>query len=220
MTNIVSSRTRRHFLSASAMLFVLSGCGNLIGPSIPPGKIYVLQPVLPTPSAMPESSWQLSVARPEASASLATDRIVLIRNDTLDYYADAQWTDSLPQLVQNALVGALEASSVFRTAGPDVESTHTDYVLQPEIKAFEARYTQENGPPAVVVDIIVKLIAARSGLIIAQREFHYEQSASANSVPAVVTAFDAAVSAVLADIVNWVDQTGPANSATTGAGNG
>lgn len=216
MTNIASLRTRRGFLTAGAMLFVLSGCGDLIAPPLPPRKIYVLQPVLPAPSEMPEAPWQLSVARPEASASLATERIALVREGVLDYYSDAQWTDSLPQLVQNVLVGALEASSVFRTTGPDVESIHTDYVLQPEIKSFEARYTHDDTTPTVVVDVTLKLIAARSGAVVAQRDFHGEQNASENSVPAAVIAFDGAVSAALADIVRWVDETTLAHGAAGG----
>lgn len=212
-----SRQTRRGFLSASALLFVLSGCGNLIGPENPPGKIYVLAPRLLPPPTMPAIPRQLSIAGPEASASLATNRIALIRNDTLDYYADAQWTDPVPQLVRNLLVESIEQSGAMRAVGMDVEGIRADYILQTEIKSFEARYAQENGPPTAVIDITIKLVGTHSGTIVAARKFHHEAAATENSIPAAVAAFDTAASATLADVVRWISETAPNLDASASA---
>src|SRR5215469_7235640 len=44
-----------------------------------------------------ETCIPMAVSRPETTASLATDRIALRRDLTLDYYAGAQWNDAAPR---------------------------------------------------------------------------------------------------------------------------
>jgi cholesterol transport system auxiliary component len=193
---------RRHAIAAGASFLALSACGSLLSSPSEPGKIYVLSPNLATAPAPSRTSWQLVVARPEASASLTTERIALLRGAEMDYYADAQWTDAVPQLLQNLLVEAIEKSGV--AVARDVQGIKADYILQTEIRAFDARYDQADAPPRIEVDIMAKLIAQRTAAFVAAREFRREAQAAANSVPAAVAAFDQAVSAILADIAGWV----------------
>lgn len=191
--------TRRHAILASAVL--LSGCGSLIGPANEPGKIYVLSPNIAAGSSA-RTTWQLAVAKPEASASLATERIAIVRGNEMDFYADAQWADGAPQLLQNFLVGALEKNGV--AAAKDVEGIKADYILQTEIHAFDARYDQGDAPPKIEIDVTARLIAVHDSAILAAREFREEAQASANSVTAAVAAFDQAMAAILTDVVHWV----------------
>jgi cholesterol transport system auxiliary component len=198
----MTNQSRRHLLLTGTSLLVLTGCGHLFGPDQDPGKIYVLSPNLPAVAGTQRTSWQIAVAQPEASSSLATDRIAIRRAEEMDYYADAQWTDSAPQLLQNLFVQALEKSGV--NAATDVTGIHADYILQSELRAFEARYDQPDAAPTIVVAVTVKLLMARTAAIAASRDFHVEQPASANNVAAAVAAFDQAVAALLGQIVPWV----------------
>ena len=195
---------RRHFLFAGASLFALSGCSSLhlLEPSQELGKMYVLSPNLPSVAGVQHPSWQIAVMGPEASSSLATDRIAIRRGDQMDYYANAQWTDAAPQLLQNLFVQALERNGV--TAASDVAGIHADYTLQSELHTFEARYDHGDGAPTVVVDVTVKVVASRSAAIVASHEFHLEQPASANSVDAAVEAFSQAVASLLGQVVPWL----------------
>lgn len=195
---------RRHFLFAGASLFALTGCSglHLLEPSQDLGKMYVLSPTLPTVSGAQHSSWQIAVQQPEAPSSLSTDRIAILRGAEMDYYAGAQWTDAAPKLLQTLFVEALEKNGV--NAATDVAGIHADYILQSELRTFEARYDSGDAPPSIVVDITVKLMVPRTAAIAASRTFHLEQAASANSVAAAVAAFDQAMSALLAEILPWV----------------
>src|SRR5271170_1131934 len=208
MNDTVSNSTlnRRRILVAGSSLLVLSGCGHLFGPENAPGQMYVLSPALPAAAAASRLPWQLAVAKAEASESLATDRIAIRRGAIMDYYADAQWSDAVPALLQNLLVEALEKNGALMSVASDVAGIRADYILQTEVHAFEARYDNGDAAPVIVVDLTVKLVTARTAEIAAAREFHQEQPASANSVPAAVAAFDQALSAILADIVPWVRQ--------------
>ena len=191
--------TRRVAILAGAAL--LSGCGSLIGPQNEPGKIYILSPNTAARSGT-RTAWQLAVAKPEASASLATERIALVRGNEMDFYADAQWADATPQLLQSSLVEAFEKGGV--AAAKDVEGIKADYILQTEIRAFDARYDQGDAPPKIEIDVSARLIAVHDAAILAAREFRQEAQATANSVPAAVAAFDQAMAALLSDVVRWV----------------
>jgi cholesterol transport system auxiliary component len=191
--------TRRHAILAGAVL--LSGCGSLIGPTNEPGKIYVLSPNIAARGGT-RTTWQLAVAKPEASASLATERIAIVRGNEMDFYADAQWTDAAPQLLQNFLVEALEKNGV--AAAKDIEGIKADFMLQTALNAFDARYDQGDAPPKIEIGVTARLMAVHDAAILATREFRGEAQASANSVPAAVAAFDQALAAVLSDVVSWV----------------
>lgn len=200
--------SRRHIVLAASSV-ALAGCGSLhlLEPSNAPGKIYVLAPNLPQIAGARRPAWQIAVATPDASASLTTDRIAIRRQEEFDYYADAQWTDSVPQLLQRLFVEALEKNGV--AAATDVAGLRADYILTSEIRGFEARYDHGDAPPTIVVDITVKIMAARTAAIVASRQFHQEQPASANSVAAAVAAFDAAMSAILEQVTRWVLEAAP-----------
>ena len=200
----MNDQTRRHLLFTGASLFALSGCSSLhlLEPSQELGRMYVLSPNVPVVAGAQRPSWQIAVEQPEAPASLSTDRIAIRRGEEMDYFADSQWTDSAPKLLQNFFVEALEKNGV--TAATDVAGIHADYILQSELRTFEARYDHGDAAPTVVVDVTVKLMVVRTAEIAASRDFHLEQPASANSVAAAVTAFDQAVAALLGRIVPWV----------------
>jgi cholesterol transport system auxiliary component len=200
----MTDQSRRNLLFTGASLFALSGCSglHLLEPSQDLGKMYVLSPDLPSVADARRPSWQMAVAQPEAPSSLSTDRIAIRRAEEMDYYANAQWTDAAPKLLQTLFVQALEKNGA--NAASDLSGIHADYILQSELRTFEARYNNGDAPPTIIVDVTVKLMTAHTGAITASRNFHLEQPASANNVAAAVAAFDQAVAALLGQIVPWV----------------
>ena len=211
MPSLVALTRRNVFVSGAAVL-ALGGCGSLLGPSGPPAQIYRLDPVFPAPSPGPPVSWQLAVARPLSSQTLDTERIALVRGAAMDYFADAQWNDSVPRLVQALLVDAFERSGRILAVARESEGVRADYMIETEIRDFDAQYATENGAPTVVVDIMARLLGAH-GAVIASRNVRLSQPAGANSVANVVTAFDQALGATLEQVVDWTLQApAPAHS--------
>jgi cholesterol transport system auxiliary component len=196
-------QTRRTVLVGGASTVCLAACSGIIGPTNAPAQIYVLAPDLQAMPQLGKVSWQLSVGRPEASESLSVERIALRRGATMDYFADGQWTDNVPLLIQTLLVEAFEKSGRIGAVAKDLAAIRADYILESELHGFEARYDGGDAAPTVVVDITAKLLAAKSRDIASVHDARHESRASVNSVPAVVSAFDEATSAVLEDIVAW-----------------
>lgn len=194
---------------AGVLLLLLAGCGSLLGPSNPPLQIYVLRPRLEALQDVPTASWQIAVARPEMAQMLDTDRVALVRGATMDYYADAQWTDTASRLLQTDLMAAFEKSGKILGVGRDTGEVRADYVLQTQVRDFEAQYVSDNGAPSVAVVISARLTAARTREVIATFEASRSVAAAQNTVPAVVEAFDQATSAALEDIARWALQAPP-----------
>jgi len=195
------------FFIAALTCLVAAGCGSLIGPSNPPAKIYRLNPETTAQPVGTAVTWQLAVARPDASRTLDSDRMALLRGSVMDYYADAQWNDSVPRLVQSLLVEAFDRSGRVQAATAD-SNVRADLILTTELRDFEAQYDSANAAPTVVIDIQAKLLDPR-GQVIASLDSRQTARASQDSVGSVVDAFNQAMAAALAQIVGWTLQATP-----------
>ncbi len=201
MTNTMRN-TRRALLLAAPLLFALTGCGGLLGPSNPPPQIYVLNPAY-APADAPVVNWQLSVLRPDGADVYDTQRIAILREGVMDYYADAQWTDETEPLVERLVVTGFEKSGRIAAVARDREGLHADDLLQIEIRSFVARYDDADGAPTADVELVAKLMTADRRTVIGTLDSHHEARASTNSVPAAVAAFNVATGQTIDEIVAW-----------------
>ncbi|HET7334972.1 MAG TPA: ABC-type transport auxiliary lipoprotein family protein [Rhizomicrobium sp.] len=198
------------FVLAGFMALVLGGCSSIIGPG-PSPKLYTLNPSFERAAAGEPVNWQLVVATPVATQSLDSVRIALSQTPlTMDYYANAVWVDRAPVMVQGLLVHAFEKSGQISAVARDNGSIRPDYILQTELRNFEARYDVPDTAPVAVVHIGARIIAIPSRKVIGVSEANEEVQASANSVPAVVDAFNRATGAAIAKITTWTLRTAPA----------
>lgn len=194
---------RRALLVTGVSALTLSACSGIIGPPEPPPLYMLKGSALPT-SGGPRVAWQLSIVLPESADSLDTNRIALVQpGDQMDYYANSSWQDRLPFLVQSALIEAFEGSGRIAGVGRDTEGLKSQYLLETDIRDFQARYDVADGVPTAVVRIAAKLIAARGRTIVQSLVAHSEVAAGQNSVPSAVMAFNQALTATLGQIVDW-----------------
>ncbi len=190
---------------AAAILFSLAACGTFGPPAAP--QLYVLAPQAHALDDAPQVSWQLVVGEPDAPDSLNSARIALMRGVTMDYYANAAWADRAPALIQGALVDAFDKSGKIAAVARDTEGVRGDYRLESVLKDFSAHYDGDNGMPTVTVRIVARLVKDRQ--IVASIDSVQTEQANANTVPAVVVAFDSALSASLEQIAGWALKAAP-----------
>ena len=194
---------RRFLLIAGTCAVALSACSGIVGPPEPP-PLYVLRPPVPPAGGGPRVDWQLSIVLPDAPDSLDTNRIVLQHpNGTMDYYADASWPDRLSLLVQSALIDAFEASNRISAVGRDTDGLKSDYLLQTDIRDFEAIYETDDTAPSVVVRIDARIVNQRTRAIVQALNARAEVDSEANTVPAVVAALNQALGQVMGQIAGW-----------------
>jgi cholesterol transport system auxiliary component len=145
----------------------------------------------------------LLVDVPASAAALDSERIALSRSaTTVDYFADAAWTDRAPLMVQSLIVQSFENSGRITAIGRESLALRGDYVLRPELRHFEADYAG-GAVPSAHVQISVKLVKAPDRVIVGQQVFDAAVPAAANLVPAIVDAFNTALHKATRQIVDW-----------------
>lgn len=194
---------RRSVLGAASCLMPLAGCSLLFPEPAP--QLYRLTPRMNDARMASTVRKQLVIVVPVAPQSLDTDRIALTRNrTTLAYFADSTWTDRVPVLMQGLLVEAFENSGRIVAVGRNSSALTPDYLLETELREFQARYAEPNEQqPTVVVRMVVKLVKMPDRQIIDSTLAAEQASAARNNVDSIVDAFDTAVGRVLNQIVEW-----------------
>ena len=197
----MSALTRRMVLLA--LPAALAGCSSILQGK-PPPKLYTLTPVRDFPATLPKVNSQVLVDPPTADGAIDTERIALMRNVvSVDYFADAAWTDRAPVLVQSLLVESFENTGKIGAIARDSATLRADYVLMADLRDFDATYGN-GAAPTIRVRIGLKLIRSDDRRIIGQREVSASADAGQDAIIPVVEAFDKALHQVMLDTVTWV----------------
>jgi cholesterol transport system auxiliary component len=197
-----AARISRRWL-AGAMALLSTGCASLLGLS-PSPHLYRVTPKSIYPANLPHLATQILVDVPLAPAGLDSPRIALSRSAlSIDYFADSEWTERVPLLIQTALLESFENSGAITAIDRESIGLRADFILKTEIRHFEAFYDSPNAAPEVWVAMIARLVNPTGRNIVAHASFERRERAAANDMGHVVLAFDDALGAVMADIVVW-----------------
>ena len=199
---VPTARISRRWLLAAAV-FLPAGCASVLGLPSPP-HLYRVTPKSTYPANLQRLRTQLLVDVPIASSGLDSLQIALSRSAvSIDYFANSEWTERVPLLVQTALLQSFENSGAIAAIDRELIGLRADFILKTEIRHFEAVYASPNGPPEVWVAVVVRLVNPAGRDIVAHASFERRERAAANDMGRIVAAFDEALGAVMADIVVW-----------------
>lgn len=212
MTNIRSAGgpgRRRPTWAAAALALLLAGCDIL--PKVQePVDLYTLTPKTSYGGDLPKVSWQLVVEEPIAAAGIDTARIVLSHTPfTLEYYANAAWTDNAPAMVQTLIIESFESTGSIVAVGREAIGLRPDYVLKTDLREFQADYQGQSSIPTVVIRMNAKLVEMPQRRIIASNTFEERVKAAGTAFPDVLAAFDDALGQVIKGIVVFTLTTPP-----------
>ena len=165
-----------------------------------PVPLYNLRPQITFDTPLPKVDTQLVVSVPNADADLDTARIALRRSTGVtEYFANAAWIDNGPNLIQSKLLEAFEKTGSV-AVGRDVAGLIPDYVLQSELRDFQAEY--ENGSfVGAHIRLTVKLVRMSDRKIVSIINAEQKVKASGTDILQVVAAFEAALAPVLEQVV-------------------
>lgn len=191
-------------LAALALVPAAAGCSSLIPGTGTPPQIYVLMRKTTFPPDLPSISRQLLVDTPVAPAEIDTTRVALTRSPTtIDYFANAAWSDRAPAMVQSLLIESFEQTGKIVSVARDSAVLRADYILMPELRRFEARYENGDAPPVVLVRLLVRLIKMPERTIIGDEIAEGREPAARNSMDAIIEAYNEALGSVMKRLVTW-----------------
>jgi cholesterol transport system auxiliary component len=211
--------TLRHVFIPACCALALSACSSLL-PSKEPMEILTSQVHVDPDPAWPQVTWQLSVGRPSTNDMLESRRLAVVPTPgRIQVYKGVTWDDSVPDLVQTALVEAFEDSGRIVAVGRQASGLRNDFLLQLDLRDDEAVYHSAGAPPEVLIVVNAKLVDSAHSRAVAIHTFRATATASSTEVHAVAGAFDSALASLSHDVVGWTLTSGQqarAGDATTG----
>ena len=176
----------------------MSGCSAL---NVTPEKdTYELSGIGAVPGPYSRGR-QVVVTVPGALQSLNGANIVVRTSpSTIQFLARSQWNDNLPAIVQEKLVEALESTERLGGVGKPGDGLAVDFLVSPTIRAFEV---SAGAADTAVVEISVRIIDDRTGVVRAQRVFRASAPVIGDGNESIVTGLDRAFGEVLQEIVAW-----------------
>ena len=188
-------------LLCAALLASIAGCG--IVPKKEPLSLYAPEATVQPDPSWPAVQWALQIPRPHASELLDSPRIV-VRPATgeLQVYHGAIWAEPAPDLVQDAVLRAFEDSGRIQGVARRGSGISGDYELILDVRRFESDYAG-GAVPNADVEILAKLVANRTNVVIATRSLKQRTPAATTAVGDVAHAFDASLSTVVQQLVGW-----------------
>ncbi len=179
------------------LAFIGAACAWLGACASDPLKSYDLS-AASAPHA-PARAGILLIREPTATSDIDSPRILVRDADrSVAVLAGAQWSDRLPTLVAARLAQSFEnaglAAQVTRNA-----ARPSAYSLEIDIRSFELDVALK----AVEIDVAVKLVSNPNGRVVATRIFKAQDAVASTQGPEVAAAFDKALRAMLAAIVQF-----------------
>ncbi len=138
----------------------------------------------------------LTVREPTAVAPTSTDRVVVRDADgSVSVLSDAQWSERLPGLIQNRMIGVLQRAGV--SAGKfDVDAKRA---LATDIRHFEINVARD----VAVVEIEARILDEANGTTRATQSFTAEIPAQGHTGATAVYALTEAAKQALARLAAW-----------------
>ncbi len=142
---------------------------------------------------------QILVKLPTSLDAINSERIIVRPSPrVITYLEGAQWSDTVPKMMQSKLVEAFENSASTGATAKPGDGLVIDFQLVSDIRRFEVINSQ------ATIEISIKLLADGSGKVVETRIFEVTAGASSQTADGYVNAFDEAFDRLSRDIIKWV----------------
>jgi cholesterol transport system auxiliary component len=139
----------------------------------------------------------IAILEPSASAIIDTNRFV-IRGESGDlaYLADAQWSDTVPRLVQTRLIDRLASRGLNAVRPGDGAA----FRLSTELRRFEI----DQGREMAIVDIVARVSSDKDGARVKEKVILGEAPAPHTLGPDAARAYETALDAATDRLASWL----------------
>jgi cholesterol transport system auxiliary component len=186
----------------AALALLCSACtGSLFESDLPVPVGYVIASAPPgSLTGAPATQADLSIGRPDFAPGLDNERIAVLKGRQLDYFRGARWGGRTVEVVQTLLVGSLNDQKLFRSVTAEQARVAGDYMLDIEVRHFEADYGNSGTIPTAHVMFIGRLIRIVDRELVETVSSESRVAATAERMTSVAEAFESAAQKVALDL--------------------
>jgi phospholipid/cholesterol/gamma-HCH transport system substrate-binding protein len=181
---------------------IMAGLEHLAGggPAEKPKPIYDLTVAKSESMSAKISPASIVVMVPTAVVVLQTQRILARSNNgEITQLGNAEWSDTLPNLIQEKLIQTFENDGFLASVMLPIEQITPNYRLAIDLRSFAIT---SNPEPAADIEFSVKIMAG-DGHIVGAKLFHTIVATKAMDTPSIVAAFNQAFDQAASELVIW-----------------
>ena len=117
---------------------------------------------------------------------------------------DGRWVEAAPTHIRNVIARSFANTGRFAFVTTAAVGPLPDFTLLTDVDSFEAQILPPGGAPArVVVSMTLSVVRDADSRLVASRRFVRTAEAADTDALSIVSAFEAANSALLRDAVPW-----------------
>lgn len=180
---------------------IASGLERMVGgePTKPPAPVYDLMAPSSFPPPKKTLDGQLVVPEPTALVIFDTQKILVRPTPDESVTLDAQWSDSLPKLLQAKIIESFENAGYLSNVTQSIDGVLADYQLLLGIRSFQISLSPT---PIAVVEFTAKILS-KDNQIVDARIFRAQSPAPSTDAPAAAAALNEAFKKAATDLVLW-----------------
>ena len=183
---------------------IATGCVSVLPDPEPANVIYRLD-VAGEKSETNLSAPIIRIDRPTAARLVGTRKIIVSPDaQRLAVAGGAEWADSLPNMVQKALVDKMSTYNAITGVMPSA-GAKSDYRVHVNIDNFEARFDNgEDNAPLILISYSTTLADVNTRELLGSRQFSESRRSSSASVSSIVSTMNGANDKLMQDMSNWM----------------
>lgn len=191
-------------LALAGSFTVLSACVSVLPDPGPANAIYRLN-VTPQKVDPSVSAPIIRIDQPTAARLIGTRKIIVSPDaQRLAVAGGAEWADSLPNMVQRAMVDKLAVRADLNGVMP-AAGARADYRVHINIENFEARFDNgKESAPLVMVSYSVTFADTATRKLLGTRQFSESLRADSQHVSSIVSSMNRANDMALTNITSWI----------------
>ncbi|WP_420133413.1 ABC-type transport auxiliary lipoprotein family protein [Rhodopseudomonas sp.] len=180
---------------------ILGGVERMTGANEPVVKkvVYDLQPATGFPAPTATIKGQLTIPEPTTVVLFDSQKMLVAPNLDLPAFAGAQWSDSIPKMVQEKLIQSFENYDIAHPPLRPNDAVTPDYQLLIDIRSFQVA---GDSAPGADVSLGAKIID-KNGKLVAARLFQQTSKLEKPDPVAAVKAFEASFDEVAKALIPW-----------------
>jgi phospholipid/cholesterol/gamma-HCH transport system substrate-binding protein len=183
---------------------IVAGLERMTGATTPPPKVVYNLQAVPAPATPGKPlKGQLVIPEPTTVTMYDTQRIVFSPANNSPEFANAQWADTIPRLMQARLLQSFENYDIKHPPLRSGEGLEVDYQLLIDIREFQV---DAAAAPTANIAFSARLVG-KDGKMIAAKVFTASKPVEKVEPASVVSAFDAAFAATARELIAWTVQT-------------
>jgi phospholipid/cholesterol/gamma-HCH transport system substrate-binding protein len=170
------------------------------GGAAPPQKIvYELHAPQSFTSPKKEIKGQIAIPEPTAVVLLETQNFLFTPMKNHPDFANAQWADTIPKLLQAKLIESFENYDIAHAPLRSMDGLEADYQLLIDVRSFEIK----SDPDASAEIGFSARLLAKDGHVVASRLFMETRKLDKLDPQSAVAAFNDAFGSVATQLVTW-----------------